>query len=67
MTASALEALTNATIGLAVSWLATFYLLPPLFGLDPTAGQSAGITAMFFALSTIRTFLIREAFRKWRS
>jgi len=48
---SAVEAICNAAIGLAVSWAATFYLLPPLFGIAPTAGQSAGITGLFFALS----------------
>jgi hypothetical protein len=57
----------NAVIGLAVSWCATFYLLPPLFGIAPTAGQSAGITGLFFALSFFRAWAIREAFRKWAS
>ena len=59
MNASALEAIANATIGLAVSWAATVYVL----GYTPTAGVA--VSAMFFALSTIRSFLIREAFRKW--
>ena len=64
---SAVEALVNAALGLAVSWCATFFLLPPLFGIAPTAGQSAGITALFFVLSFLRAWAIREAFRKWAS
>ena len=64
---SAAEALVNATLGLVVSWAATFFLLPPLFGIAPTAAQSAGITALFFALSFLRSWVIREAFRKWAS
>jgi hypothetical protein len=63
----AAEAFTNATIGLAVSWAATFYLLPPLFGIAPTAGQSAGITALFFVISFARNWIIRKAFRAWQS
>ena len=40
---SALEAFCNAAIGLLISWAVTFFLLP-LWGLTPSAGQSAGIT-----------------------
>jgi hypothetical protein len=61
----AAEAATNAIIGLAVSWAATFYLLPPLFGIAPSAGQSAGITGLFFALSFVRAWALRAAFRRW--
>ena len=64
---TALEALTNATIGLVVSWVATFWLLPPLFGIAPSAGQSTGITALFFALSFVRGYVIRKVFKKWQS
>lgn len=61
----AIEALANAAVGLCVSWAATYWLLPPLFGIAPSPGQSAGITAMFFALSFSRGYLIRKAFHKW--
>lgn len=60
------EALTNAALGLCVSFVATWWLLP-FWGLSPSAGQSAGITGMFFGLSFLRAFAIREAFRKWAS
>lgn len=55
---TALEALCNAAIGLVVSWTLTLTVL----GYTPM--QSAGITLMFFAVSTVRAFLIREAFRR---
>jgi len=65
MRASAIEAFCNAIIGLAVSWAVTFYALP-LWGLQPSASASAGITAMYFVISFVRSWMIREAFRKWQ-
>ena len=56
---SALEAFTNATLGLLVSWAFTF------FALGFTASQSVGITACYFFLSFARSWAIREVFRKW--
>lgn len=56
---SALEAFANATIGFAVSWAAT------LFVLGYTPGQSIAITAMFFGLSFARSYIIREAFKRY--
>lgn len=56
---SALEAFCNATIGLLVSWAATFFVL------GYSAAGSAAVTAMFFALSFLRSWAIREAFRRW--
>ena len=41
---TALEALANATIGFAVSWAATLFVL----GYSPAA--SLGVTAMFLSL-----------------
>lgn len=58
MKRSIAEALANAVIGLVVSWLITWAVL----GFTPA--QSIGITLMFFAVSTARAFLIREAFRR---
>ena len=51
------EALTNAGIGLLVSLLLTWLWL----GFTPI--QSAGITAVFFIASTVRSFIIRRCFR----
>jgi O-antigen/teichoic acid export membrane protein len=58
-----LEALTNAAIGLVISWSATYWLLP-FWGLHPTAGGAAGITAMFFCISFARSFVLRRLFRR---
>lgn len=54
----AIEALTNAAVGLLVSWAATYFIL----GYTPT--QSAAITAMFFGLSFARAFVVRRIFRR---
>ena len=59
MTHDLAEVLANAIVGLAVSWAATWAVL----GLSP--GQSVGVTAMFFALSTARQFVLRRLFRRW--
>ena len=53
------EAIANATIGLAVSWGLTWFWL----GFSPA--QSAGITAVFFCVSTARSFFIRHAFKRY--
>jgi hypothetical protein len=58
MNRSIAEALTNAIIGLIVSWTLTLLVL----GYTPV--QSAGITAMFFVASFARSWAIREAFRR---
>lgn len=57
---SATEALLNAAIGLIVSMALTHYWL------GFPAMQSATITAVFFAASFVRAWIIREAFRKWQ-
>ena len=54
-----LESLTNATVGLMVSYAATLLVL----GFSPA--DSAWVTAMFFGLSFARAWRIRAAFRRW--
>lgn len=54
----ALEALCNATIGLLVSWAATFFVL------GYSATGSLAVTAMFFTLSFTRSYVLRLAFRR---
>lgn len=54
----ALEAFTNATIGLLVSWAATFFVL------GYSAGGSLAVTAMFFALSFARAYALRLIFKR---
>jgi hypothetical protein len=58
MTRDLAEVLANAVVGLAVSWGATWAVL----GFSPV--QSVGVTAMFFALSTARQFVLRRLFRR---
>lgn len=58
MKLDALEALTNAAVGLVVSWAATFFVL------GYSAAGSAAVTAMFFCLSFARAWALRAIFRK---
>ncbi len=58
----ATEAAANAVTGLVISWAVTFWLLP-VWGLHPTAGQSVGITATYFAISFCRSWALRRVFR----
>lgn len=53
----ALEAFTNAAVGLLVSWTATLLVL------GYSAAESAAITAMFFGLSFTRAYILRRVFR----
>ena len=55
----AVEALTNAAIGLIVSWAATHWIL------GYSASGSLAVTAMFFGLSFARAWALRWAFRRW--
>lgn len=58
---SAIEAKTNAVLGLIVSWLFTYYGLP-VFGIEPDPIQATGITACYFLLSLGRSYVVRRAF-----
>lgn len=59
----AAEALTNAIAGLVVSWLAVVTLFP-LFGWTVSAGGAAGVSALFFGISTARNYVVRRVFRR---
>lgn len=54
-----IEALCNAAIGFVVSWAATILVL------GYSAAGSIAVTAMFFAMSFTRAWVIRAAFRRW--
>jgi hypothetical protein len=56
---AATEALCNATIGLLVSWAATWLVL----GYSPA--QSLAVTGMFFGLSFTRSYALRRIFRRF--
>ena len=57
MKQDAIEALTNAVIGFAVSWAATYFVL------GYTAAGSIAVTLMFFSLSFGRSYILRRVFR----
>jgi hypothetical protein len=61
--ASALEACTNIAIGLAVSMVANA-LVFPLFKFHPSGAQNAEITAIYTAISFVRSYLVR---RMWNA
>jgi hypothetical protein len=58
MRIDAVEAFTNAAVGLLVSWAATTFLL----GYSPA--QAVGVTLLFFALSFARAWALRALFRR---
>ncbi len=57
MRLDAIEAFTNAAVGLAVSWAATFFVL------GYSAAGSLYVTLMFFGLSFTRAYVLRRIFR----
>ena len=62
-THSAVEAATNLGVGMVVSWVLTFLVLP-LWGLEPTAGQAVEITAVYTVASFVRSYAIRRVFSR---
>lgn len=57
------EALANAVAGIVLSMIAV-HLLWPLFGWQASHSQAAGVTAVFFALSIARSYVLRRLFRR---
>lgn len=60
---SAFEALTNIAIGIVVSMIANA-LVFPLFKFHPSGSQNFEITAIYTAISFVRSYLIR---RMWNA
>lgn len=60
---SLFESVTNACIGLMVSWAFTYFCLP-LFGINPGAAQALVITLCYFVLSLGRGYVLRRAFAR---
>jgi len=58
----ALEATTNAVLGLALSVLAV-WLVFPLFGWAVTLKSNLAVTGLFFGLSWARSYALRRLFR----
>ena len=61
---SAIESMTNAIVGLIVSWLFTYFCLP-LFGLEPSPMSAIGITLAYFILSFVRCYVVRRFYESF--
>ena len=59
------EAKANAIIGIIVSWLVTFYVLP-IFDVHMDVRQATWTTLTFFILSTLRAYGVSRFFSKLR-
>ena len=57
-----IETFTNTFTGIAVSFLVNLYVLP-MVGVETTFTTAWGITAIFFVVSTARTYILRRLFR----
>lgn len=61
---SAVEAAANVAVGYIVSVAATAVVMPA-FGYRVTAGDALGISAVFTAVSLVRSYVLRRAFNWW--
>lgn len=59
---SFMEALTNIVIGLVISTLANWIILPAVLGVRMTLGHNLLIGVFFTAISLIRSYAIRRLF-----
>lgn len=60
---SIIETATNVVVGLATSF-AVQWLVFPWFGIYVSHSTNAGITAIFFVASLIRSYTIRRIFNR---
>ena len=60
---SAIEAFTNVLVGYLVATLATWFILP-VFGYYVSAYDAFGISALFTAISIIRSYVLRRIFNR---
>lgn len=58
---SAFESILNIAVGIGVSFLANIIVLP-WFGFDVKFDQALGITAIFTAISFVRSYMLRRFF-----
>ena len=61
---SLMEAATNIIVGIALSWLLTFFVMP-FWGFNPTIGQALEVTAVFTVVSFARSYALRRIFNHW--
>lgn len=61
-TDSFMESLVNIIIGLVVSTIANWLILPTVLGVSMTLGQNVLIGLCFTLISLVRSYVIRRAF-----
>ncbi|HEY0623167.1 DUF7220 family protein [Sphingomonas sp.] len=59
---SFMEALTNTLIGLIVSTIANFFVIPLVLGVHMTHGQNIVLALIFTVISIARSYILRRAF-----
>jgi hypothetical protein len=67
--ASFIEACVNTAVGYAISVLANLYVLP-LFGLQVSLSQAAGLGLVFTGIALVRSYAIRRLFNlthRWQA
>lgn len=57
-----MESATNIVIGLVISTIANWLILPAVLGVSMTLGQNVLIGLAFTAISLVRSYVIRRAF-----
>ncbi|MEM9522764.1 MAG: hypothetical protein AAF982_02015 [Pseudomonadota bacterium] len=64
--ASAIEALVNILVGIAVAFAANLIVLP-LVGVTISVGQAGAATILFTFVSFARSYALRRLFNHWSS
>jgi len=59
---SFMEAVTNTLIGLVISTVANFFVIPMVLGVRMTPGQNIALAAIFTVISIGRSYALRRAF-----
>lgn len=59
---SFMEAFVNIAIGLVISTIANWLVLPTVLNVSMSVGQNVTISVIFTAISLVRSYAIRRAF-----
>lgn len=59
---SVIEAVVNQFVGFVVALATYMWIINPVFGLNSSVTESAGITLVFTCTSIIRSYIIRRMF-----
>lgn len=57
-----MESLTNALVGIAVSFAANLLFLPLVFGITVTVGQNLLLGGLYTIISIARSYILRRLF-----